>query len=80
MEEGRRGVGVKVMCFSVAVSFQVTLADICEFSVNLFLCTAANTAAHQRLKHTKDLGKCSALAFSIRMSALEYPKYFCISL
>lgn len=56
----------KALCVSVAASFQVALADICEFSMNSFLCAAANT------QYTEDLRKCLALTFSVRLSALEY--------
>jgi len=57
--------GRKALCVSAAVSFRIASADVCEFSVNSFLCTAANTQS------TKDICKCSAVTSSVRLLALE---------
>lgn len=57
--------GEKALCVSAATSFQVTSADICEFSVNSFSCATANA------EDAKDLRKCWALTFSIRLFSLK---------
>lgn len=49
--------------------FQIALADVGGFSMNYFFCTAVT------VRCTRDLGKCSALACSLRPSVLKCSEY-----
>lgn len=56
MEQDKRCIhvlGGKAVCVSTAVSFQIAVADICEFSVDSLLFTTANARTLKTYTNTQ---------------------------